>query len=169
MLSQKKTLTKRIGGLKAKRNGESFENLVMQKARSERVKCFKIPSGCRWVRGFKGARPIPEKTPFDFFACYRGKTIFFDAKTVQKTTFPYSAQEPHQVACLAEIEAEGLPAGYLIHFAEIDRIGFFKALTLKTMKPRASIEIKDGFDLGDSRTFSLLKLFEMGFTDGKQI
>ncbi len=169
MFRAKKNLNNQLGGLQAKRNGGEFENLIEARCEREGVVIEKIPSGCRWVRGRGGVRPIPVRSPFDFLACFQGRSFFFDAKSVQKATFTYSELDQNQVACLARIHAQGIPAGYVVRFAEIGRIAYFNALTLSQLEPRGSLKLSDGIDLGCGASFSILKIFDLGFTDGKKV
>jgi recombination protein U len=165
----KKNLKNQLGGLQAKRNGDNFEALIERACIRDRVKLVKIPSGCRWVRTRAGVRPIPQKTPFDFMACFDGRAIYFDAKSLSKNSFPYSAVEPHQVKELLEIEAQKFVSGYVIRFQESNQVAFFPATVLNAMRPRESIRHEDGIDLGDGLKFSLMKLFGIGVANGQKI
>jgi hypothetical protein len=144
---------RRLGGLKAKRNGDNFENMVEYQARRQGWTIESIPSGCKWIAANK---IIAVPTPFDYVAAKKEYgAIFFDAKTTDGKTFVKSALKPHQVNSLYTFELAGIRSGYLVWFKEIDSVVFFCASKLKALKSNCSLSIEDGIFIGCGRSFEL--------------
>lgn len=151
--------SKIIAGHKAKNSGRRFESDLMQQAKIDGIGFEQIPSGCIWRRTPRGVVPIPVKTPFDFMMFKNGKAVFFDAKSTDGVTFPYSMLNQNQVKSLAQIAKHDFKCGYLVKF---DGIGFywFPIEKLLGLKRRESLKPLDGQSLSITPdTFSLLALF----------
>lgn len=146
------TLKKVLAGYKAKKNGDSFENFIIIFLNKNGYAVEKIPSGCKWVNSYKGVRPIPVKTPFDFIACKDGKTVFFDAKSVKKETFSHSELDQNQVKSLNLFLKQGISSGYIIKFGCGD-IVFMSADKLMNLKRGESFKAHDGKFLGTEKNF----------------
>lgn len=156
MIRKKKNPNKVSGGAKAKHIGKLFEGIVLAACYSNRIVPIQIPTGCKFVRGYGGMRPIPQKSDFDFIIVKNKSAAFIDAKTTNDTTFTYSEITPHQVHKLAAIEKQGFNAGYLVWFRKVDnRIVFFTASKLLALKKGESLKVDDGYDLGTDLTKKL--------------
>lgn len=126
----------------AKTRGDWFESCIEVQGRLESVEVVKIPQGAQWFRRHDRQMDLkPVKTPFDFFAVFSGKAVFFDAKTTDDTNFTYSTINQLQVSSLLRIERKGCRAGYLIHYRITDEIWFVPASALAEVKPRGSINL----------------------------
>jgi penicillin-binding protein-related factor A (putative recombinase) len=145
-----------IRGAKAKFWGANFENLLSLHCRLNKIAFEKIPSGCKWV----GKMAVPQKTPFDFIAAKNGRAVVFDAKTLDRETFPKSSCEPHQVEALHSFEMSKLTAGYIVFFRPINSVVFFTASQLKGLLPRYSLKATDGISLGTGSELNLGVLFD---------
>lgn len=134
------TIAKRIGGLKAKRNGQAFEARFMASCQIYGVCATRIPDGCRRV----GARQlIPVKSPFDFVLSYLGRSAMIDTKSYVDR-MPHSDINPDQVRAMLGHEAQGALAGYVIYLRESDVMLFTPATALREkLKVRGSIGIDD--------------------------
>jgi len=140
--------------------GAIFETRLKLQAMEERIAIVQMPTGSRSI-GHVGKRPtlIPVKTPFDFTVIKHGETAFFDAKSTDEKRFAHSKITKHQVEKLAEIESQGVAAGYVIHFRQSGLIVFMPASRLKAVKPRESLGRDDGLPLGTIDEFKLSILF----------
>lgn len=127
---------------------KTFEQRLIDVARSQGFVVLQIPTGCR-VQA-RGGRPrlIPVKTPFDFVLGSRGVASFFDAKNCADTNFQYSQITPHQLNELMRLELEGFRAGYVVHFKKTGRVRFFAAQELARLLPGESLSESEGEDFG---------------------
>lgn len=143
-------LNRRIGGLKAKRNGQLFENVV--KSQCERLgwAVVRIPDGSRTL-GLN--KIIRVKSPFDFCIAKRGNVIFFDAKSWEGATWAKSKVNDKQVEHLLKLEAAWQVSGYMVFFKKIDRVIFFTATQLDSLNARESLLPGQGIDLGSIKDF----------------
>lgn len=162
MLSKKKNIAKVYGGAKAKNNGDAFERLIEKKCTQESIFFIKIPSGCKWVKTPYGVRPVPIRTPFDYIILKNGSAVFFDAKSLSNSALSHSKIKPHQMDKLVDIEKQKFISGYIVHFVEENKIEFFISSKLKNLRPRNSLYVGDGVELGNKEDFSLLPLLENG-------
>lgn len=149
---RRKNINNVIGGRTAKIMGEQFENILKASFKKHGAAIVQIPSGCKWVTGYKA---ISVPTPFDFFACKNGVPIAFDAKTVNKETFSKSEVKAHQVLALHDLENAGMKAGYLVWFRPCEKVVFFSSLQLIKLLPRKSLKVDDGICLGSIKDLNL--------------
>ena len=140
---------RRLSGLRAKRAGESWENLLESSAWRAGCKVIRIPSGCRWVSGVKA---VPVKTPFDFVLIKAGKSIYCDAKTTLEKNWSYSSNDPQQIASLSECAKGGCRAGYIVNFRSLKKIIFFSVEKLSGLRPRESLSPEQGINLSDDKS-----------------
>lgn len=158
-MSQAQKQARRLGGKKAKANGDQFEQIIQLPARRESVSVIKIPSGCRWVRGPGRTLAVPTKTPFDFVFIRDGVPVFFDAKSTTGKTFSASKVTPHQLFHMLRCHEAGARAGYIVYFQTLDRIVFFAVEKLNALTKGQSLKPEDGISLGSALTLTLLPLF----------
>ena len=152
--------SKQIAGLKAKRNGDGFENLIINKFKSCGVAIKKIHTGTQFIGAGK---TIPKKNLFDFISAYKGKTVFFDAKVRGDKTFPYSKVNQNQLDDLLLFEAQGINCGYVVGFEGGKRIVFFSASQLKKLTHGKSYSEIDGVFLSDDiflDSFAIKRLYK---------
>ena len=98
---------------------------------------------------------VPAKSPFDFIIAKNGKAVFFDAKSLDATTFTRSACKPHQIDSLAGFEMSGLTSGFIVWLRQSNEVVFFRASQLKALPPRCSLKSSDGILLGSIETLTL--------------
>lgn len=153
------TLKKRLAGKIAKLAGEYFETSLEYVCSRDQIILVRIPDGCKVRKHGRSLKLVRVKTPFDFIIAKKNKAIFFDAKSINSKTFPYSCIDSNQLYHLSKLNSEGLKAGYLIRFREIDQIVFFDVQTLAQLKPRESLNVNMGTSLGSFHEFSLNTLF----------
>lgn len=147
----------RLRGLRAKRVGETWENLLQSNAYRCGCKVIKIPSGCRWV---SAVRAVAVKTPFDFVFIRGGKSVFLDAKTTLSGCFTFSAVDQDQIHWLTECAKGGAKAGYIVDFRTLKKVVFFSVEKLSGLRSRQSLKPEDGIQLsGDDDRLDLGKLF----------
>jgi len=118
--------TKRISGLVAKRQGQSFENIFETSCQYHGLAVTRIPDGCRQVHGGKLIRV---KSPYDFTISYRGRSAMIDTKTQAGKTFPYARIDIDQARNLSQHERQGVTAGYVVWLRDIDSVVFIAAVT----------------------------------------
>lgn len=143
----------------------AFENLILGSGSRDGIEVLRIPAGCetRKVRGPRGPmnKLVRVQSPFDFCAFSIGRTIVFDAKTVESDRFTHSAIVPHQLIYLARAARHVASSGYLIWFRDPDQVAWFSALKLSRLRPRESLKISDSsIILGNHMDFSLVPLFK---------
>lgn len=132
---------RRLGGLKAKRAGQTFEMRFLIACGRYDVAVTRIPDSCRRVSAKK---LIQIKSPFDFALSYMGRSAFVDTKTVAGSTFPNSHIDPEQVHSLMAHEDAGTIAGYVINFAKTGTTIFVPASQLiKLINVKGSISAVD--------------------------
>lgn len=143
----------RVQGLKAQKNGERFENILMFFANRCGFRFIKIPTGCKTV----GQKIFRVKSPFDFILVSDSRTIFFDAKSTLEETFSYSSIDQDQVRNLSEVKNNINLSGYIINFNGL--VFFFDVETLKAVKPRSGLRKTQGCYLGTDKeiNFEVLK------------
>lgn len=140
-----------IRGAKAKASGRMFENILAARCARDRIKFEQLPSGCRWI----GKVAVPAKSPFDFIIAKDGNVAFFDAKSIDATTFTRSACKPHQIESLSGFEMSGLTAGFIVWLRAAGQVVFFRASQLKALPPRYSLKVSDGILLGSIEALTL--------------
>ncbi len=146
--------SKSIRGLKAKKNGDYFENIFMFFANRSGFNFIKIPNGCKVLD--KG-KLVPVKSPFDFILCNSVYTIFVDTKTTKQNVFSFSAINQNQVLNLLKVKNENNYSGYIIDLN--GEVVFFCVSKLKTIKPGESIKKEDGVYLGSIKEFDLRRIY----------
>lgn len=134
-------------GLKAKRNGSSWESAMIGLAEIKGWDVIPIPPGCKQL-GAK--RLIRVKTPFDCVFIKQGKSLYTDLKTTIDSTWPYCHNDWDQIAWLIKCEHQGHKAGYIVNFSELDTVVFFSATSLTGLKPRSSLKPGDGIIIGST-------------------
>jgi penicillin-binding protein-related factor A (putative recombinase) len=158
-------LSNRLRGLKSKKYGEHFENILHGNAQRTKWNVIRIPDGCKQISAFKLIRT---QTPFDFVflkaetdgILTRRYTVFADAKTTQGDTFKHSDITDHQVDSLFKIHSLGFTAGYVVQFREHNKTVFFRADQLYALPKRKSLKPEDGVSLGTSTTIDLSLIFK---------
>jgi penicillin-binding protein-related factor A (putative recombinase) len=148
-----------FGGKVAQRNGNEFEQLI-QNHSSQKVEVFRIENGCKNITQGRMCKLIRVKQPFDFILTGFGKTICLDAKSTEGSTFPYSSIDEDQLHELNRISKNIFRAGYLVFFRTANKIIFLTCEKLSQLKPRESLDIEDGLDIGTRWNLNLSKLFD---------
>jgi penicillin-binding protein-related factor A (putative recombinase) len=133
--------------------GAGFERYVQKCLEHKGWSVVRIPDGARQL---SPTQIIRVKSPFDFFASRLNQAIFFDAKTTQGESFPYSTINQDQVEKLLKIQNNDFVAGYIIHFRQVDKYCFVDAKTLSEVVPRASIKARACVDLGKELNIDIL-------------
>lgn len=146
--------TREAVGLKAKRNGDFFENLIMFFAVRSGFEFIKIPSGCINL----GKKLIPTKSPFDFILVSDELTVFCDAKSTQHKNFEHSSIDQDQVRNLSKLDNGKNICGYLINFN--GEVGFAPVRLLKSIERGQSVKLCDCLPMGTMKVmqFDILKL-----------
>jgi len=156
------TIRRMRAGAKAKSIGSAFEHLILSSGSRDGVAIVRIPDGCqtkRW-RGPNGlaTKLIRVHSPFDFCAFHLGRSIVFDAKTIESGRFGHSAIKQHQLHYLNQCGRHVAASGYLIWYREEDAVIWHSYRRLIALKPRESLGIADGLHIGSGGSLSLLPL-----------
>ena len=138
------TFKKRQAGYKSKNAGDYFENMLHFFGTCQRIEVVRIPNGCKVVKIRGKLVTIPIKSPFDFIIVKNGIAIFLDCKTVESGNFCYSDLTQHQVNGLFNLERQGITSGYLIYYRNINKIIFYKASVLSSLRPKSSLDERSG-------------------------
>lgn len=137
-----------FGGLRAKRAGESWEDLIERSqsdAQGPVVVLQPVPNGARCIgRG----KFIPMRSPFDFCGsvCASGRAIAFDAKSFgeRHASFPLcdpEKVEPHQIKALIAMGQRGRAiAGLLVRCG---RMGDIRWLDWRHLSVRVRVQWSD--------------------------
>lgn len=142
-------------GLRRKKNGDYFENLLMFFAHHSNFTFIKLPSGCKYL---PNGKMIAVKSPFDFILISKDHTIFVDAKMVSRDHFYYSDIDQDQVRCLLKVKNKNNFAGYVIDFN--GEVSFITVSTLSEVKPGTGITKKDGIYLGTVKQFDISRIVQ---------
>lgn len=152
---------RRLGGVLAKQNGSSFENMFKTRCAYLKVACTRIPDSCRRVGS--GPRDLQQiKSPFDYIISYQGRAAIIDTKTTAAASFGKTLIAEHQVEELVQHERQGVSSGYVIHLRKVSRVVFISAATLinATKNPETMNLDHDGvIDLGSLFDFDVRKIF----------
>jgi len=147
-----------LSGRKAQHVGQGFELLFGRMCLIQRVKCTRIPDGCKQLSQHKIVR-VP--TPWDWILSHQGKVALLDTKTCAEN-FPHSAIEAHQVDEMLGHCQNGTIAGYVIWLRKIDHVIYVPAPLLNSWRHvRGSItpESPGVLSLGSSLKIEIKKLF----------
>ena len=151
-----KKLENRVRGLKAKREGKSWENTFESFCNLTGVNCIRIPDGCRSLGKFKLMRV---KSPFDFVLGYGDKIACVDLKSFGSgKNLTHSQIDSNQLHNLHKISRDGI-AGYVVNFRSIDKIVFFSATQMLNIMKNNSLSYEEGMPLGSSIEMDPKKLF----------
>lgn len=145
---QQKSFNKIRGGLRAKREGDAFQQFFFNACRAAGIYAIQFPEGCKRVMRNGRHALIQVKTPFDFILVGRGTSAYVDTKSIAAETVTYSFLTPHQVQVLGDVEARGLKAGYVVHFKLTNMVYFFSAKLLLSLRSRESLKPEQGEPLG---------------------
>jgi penicillin-binding protein-related factor A (putative recombinase) len=151
------------GGIKAKRNGQLFEQVFEYRCRLSHVSVTRIPDGSKRL---SQKVIIPIKSPFDYVASFEGKIALLDTKTIEGDKFSHSLIARHQVMEMAKHYNQLLaPCGYVIWFRSIKQVGFISAHALADrVGVRGSFGIKDCVLLGADTAFDCRRIFDLPAT-----
>lgn len=117
----------RLAGLRAKRQGQAFEDIFYRACVAKRVAITRFPEGCRRI-GPK--RLVQVKTPFDWVVSYKNRTALIDTKSVSGAFFPNSAIEGHQVSEMLKHAEHGTIGGYVVWLRLVNHVIFIPATHL---------------------------------------
>lgn len=148
-------------GKLAKIVGDQFENLLQISAIKHRIEFIKIPSGHKTIKVKGKLIHQRVRTPFDFIFVKNGKSVYFDAKTIESGNFCYSDLKSHQVNSLYNLEMQNVVAGYVIYYRDINQVIFYKASILRALKQRDSLKLDQGLYLGKEQEIDLNLLLHL--------
>lgn len=146
----------RVGGWKAKRNGDEFEEYFRSLCRVRGITCVRVPNGCR-VIGL--GQFVQVKTPFDFILGKENKIVFCDLKSKEDDRIVFSAIKPHQVESLSQLGKHAHNAGYICYFKQVRKVVFISHDKLSKLRQGESLLWSDGVDLGSIQDMNLDLLF----------
>lgn len=152
------SLTRRVGGLLAKRRGEQFEGFFESRTKAQSIVCIRIPDGCKQIAA---SRIIRVKTPFDYILAFNGKVCFCDLKSMDSDRLVHSKIEDHQLKALKELKPHAL-GGYICFFRDTKRFVFFSTEKLEQLRERSSLGEDDGLLLGDLLIHDFTRVFTNG-------
>lgn len=151
---------KRLAGKIAKIEGDNFEESLDRWANKINASLTRVPNGCKNVMIRGRLTLIRIKSCFDFILTKNKQMIAFDAKSIHVDTFARSRINYDQLKELEKIHSQGFKAGYLIYFRKAQKIRFVCVTELLKLKPRESVGIESGIDLGTSSSLNFSLLFE---------
>lgn len=147
------TIRKIRAGKIAKVKGDRFEILFKNIAASQGFKCIKIPMGAKMI---SSQRMIRVATPFDFILFHGGNSYCIDTKFTSDKKFSKSKITPHQLQELKECsDYPNVIAGYVVNFNELNKVVFFSAAQLSSVKTKSSLNPEEGTMLGTTMNFDL--------------
>lgn len=142
-----------LAGLKSKKHGDFFENLLMFFAHHSNFTFIKLPSGCKYL---PTGKMVAVKSPFDFILTNNEHTLFIDAKMVSRDHFYYSDIDQDQVRCLTKVKNKNNYSGYIIDFN--GEVSFVPVEKLREVKPGTGITKDDGVYLGTIKQFDISRI-----------
>ncbi|WP_339167046.1 Holliday junction resolvase RecU [Brevibacillus sp. FSL L8-0520] len=118
--------------------GQAFEQLLnftnLQYERAGIALIHKRPTPMKPLRkqGFHFIATFEKKSTVDYDGVYRGKAIYFEAKsTREETRFPLDNIEHHQITHLERAEQQGAICFFLIEFAKSQEVFFVPLSTIR--------------------------------------
>lgn len=152
-----KSQRRQLGGIRAKRAGESWEKRLQSAAWKATCAIVPILMGCKQIgRG----KLIRVRNPFDFALVRDGQVVFMDAKTTLEGTFTHSSLTPHQVDWLGRTHSAGCMSGYVVEFRKLGKVSFFSHPLLANLKRGEGLKPEQGIMISDDQgTLHLKRLF----------
>ncbi len=94
------------------KNGAAFEDAILTQAANNGIYLHR--NSPPFVLTAKGWKPVPPGGPPDFTACVGGRSVLFDAKSIEGGTWPVSLIAGHQAVALdRHLAAGGVSAIFL--------------------------------------------------------
>ena len=147
-------------GISNKRQGSQFEAILYHACIRSGIAIVRIEDGCMRTGTFKRFKLIPKKQPCDFIMAHQGRSAAIDSKTIgQGKTFAYASINASQVHSMNFLAEQGMIAGYLCWFRQIDKLVFFTTKQLLACHPGTSLSIDEGLDLNTIEDPKLINLF----------
>jgi penicillin-binding protein-related factor A (putative recombinase) len=109
---------------------------------------------------FTGYRYQAARAPCDYLLAYQGRAALIDTKTYDCDSLDHSRLEAHQVMALKNMHDHGLIAGYVVWFRKINKVVFFSANILCTIKEDQALKPESGKLLGPIESMNLRSLFD---------
>lgn len=158
-----KSINRFIGGKRAQKNGRNFEDMIKEQCKLNQIKCLQsfVPTILSRGKLIYKAKGGP-----DFTILYKGKAIFFDAKSFDSDRITYSQLHQHQINELNDISNSGFKSGYLVWMREISKICWIDISKLVSLESGKSIKSGDLLCIGQSvspmlePSMDFFKLFE---------
>lgn len=155
--------SKFISGKKAQRNGRNFEDMIREQCKLHQIKCIKhhVPTVLSRGKLIYMAKGGP-----DFTLLYKGKAIFFDAKSFDSDRITFSQLHQHQLSELLDISVSGFKSGYLVWMREISKVCWIDISRLIKVEPGNSIKSDELLCIGQTvspmlePSMDFFKLFE---------
>lgn len=136
-MKQKLPSTRWLAGKKAQKNGANFEDMIREQCKAQNIILIKNNVPTRWtVKGIKYC----ERSEPDFCIGFQGISVYFDAKSFDSDRIIYSQLVTHQIARLAELEAAGFNAGYIVWMRQTGDVAWIPVGDLLNLKPGCSIQ-----------------------------
>lgn len=161
--------------------GQSFENLIEHSNNQYRAKKWAIMQkvATPWKILRKGPQIVsafPEKkSTVDFVGVANGKAIAFDAKSTQnRTSFPLSNVEEHQMLFLQNFHNHGGKAFFLIQFVKHEKVFLIPFTYMRSYwnaaqkGGRKSIPYEDVHQFPEVRSGRGITLDYLIYIDGKE-
>lgn len=153
------------GGRRAKAVGDQWQGVLERRAIREEILMLRIPDGCRQIGKDKLIRT---RSPLDYVMFKEGRTVCFDAKTINSDVITYSnlhssESTKHQLQTCLHISTKGVRAGLIIWFRLSNYVSFIDAQLLNVIQPREGIKYDAGLILGKWEDFKLSPLFQLSF------
>ncbi len=149
-----------LRGRRAKTEGDRFELLFSRALLQRQWAVIKFPMGAKALGPNK---LIKVKSPFDQLAVKSGKTVCYDLKSINQSSYGYSHLTQHQIHHLLQVLEKGnspnIKAGYIIHFRPLGKIFYFSAHTLSSLQPKTSLSPANGVWIGNLDNIDLDCIF----------
>ena len=138
------------------RYGQDFESRVEYQAKVAGL--LLVRHGTQ-VRYLPGGKTLAIKSDLDFRMSNRqGRTIFFDCKSFQESSFSFSKLTHHQKLRAALYHSYSLQAGFLVELRGADSVLYYDIAAVMEAGPRSRFDATNGLNIGPSNWFELERL-----------
>jgi penicillin-binding protein-related factor A (putative recombinase) len=132
--------------------GREFESIFHHRAEIDGWSVDRIADGCKT---FGKGKMFREAQPYDFVGHKDGRYFFVDTKSWGQNRFHRSDVKEHQATALHGKESINGMAGYVVWFRSLDKVVFYSATKLLSIKFGEGLSPEDGISLGTLQTMDL--------------
>lgn len=148
-------------GKRNQREGAQFEHIFAWTCKTQGFGVEQLPKlGARFL-GKNKVIKVP--MPFDCLVYKNGITAFLDTKSFNTNNLIFSYLDQNQTKALMNAHERNIPAGYVVWHRPQNKVVFYKANILISLRPQDSINSDEGTLLGGVENFNIARIFSGSF------